>query len=108
MPAGGREIFVYYRVAPDALASALPAIRQAQALLMQETPGLQARVLRRPAEADGNGEAVTVMETYAIDAHVSGEGIAAALQARIETCMVAALGAALQGPRHVEVFVACA
>ena len=48
-----RELFVYYRVRSAQASAALAAVQALQAALRDEVPGLAARVLRRPAEADG-------------------------------------------------------
>ena len=86
-----RELYVYYRVAEDALPAALAAVRAFQAVLAQAHPALQARLLRRPELREGQ---VTLMETYALPDGVTGE-----LAARI-----AAGTPALPAPRHVEAF----
>ena len=109
MEPGRRQIFVYYRLASEAEASAVSAVLRLQAALMRETPGLVAQLLRRPAEAgtEGSRAVRTVMETYAMDARVNDEGVSAELQALIEARMAEALAAVIDGARHVEVFERC-
>ena len=99
-----RELYVYYRVKePDAVAAEAEA-RQFQATLRAQTPGLLTRLLRRPVVSDGLS---TWMEVYAMDAAVEPDGVSASLQADIER-EAARLLTRNEGPRHVEVFVACA
>lgn len=95
-----RELFVYYRVQADDAEAALVLVRGLQARLMAQHAGLIARVLRRPEEPGG---LQTWMETYAI----AGVGIDPTLQAAIDTEALTLLPL-LDGPRHTEVFVACA
>ncbi|MDE2564614.1 MAG: DUF4936 family protein [Burkholderiales bacterium] len=91
-----RELFVYWRAAPDAAAAAAAAAQRLQAILCQRHPGLVARLFRR---AHAPGDPPTLMETYA-----HPQGIDAGLQAAIEQAAAAALQAWCRGPRHVEVF----
>lgn len=104
----GRELYVYYKVRAESAAAASTAVHAFQQELRAETPGLVARLLRRPAERDG---VQTWMETYAIErsagagAGPRAEGVGATLQSRIEHGP-AGLAPHLAGPRHVEVFVA--
>lgn len=95
-----RELFVYYRVRADDAEAALVLVRGLQAALMARHPGLVARLLRRPEETLG---LQTWMETYAM----AGSGIEPALQAAIDA-QAGTLTPLLDGPRHTEVFVACA
>jgi hypothetical protein len=97
-----RELFIYYRVPCIVVAEVLSAVRQMQARLREEEPALIARVLRRTG---GDDENETWMETYAT--HDAGEGLTAALQARIEARALA-LQPLIDGARHTEVFFACA
>lgn len=97
-----RELFVYYRVRSADAAAALVAVQAFQAALCAEQPALVARVLRRPFEADG---VQTWMETYATDPGRSPAGVDVAMQVQIEARSTA-LAPHLDGPRHVEVFVA--
>lgn len=99
-----RELFVYYR-APVADAAAVRTAAEAmQVRLCAQHPALIARLLRRPEPQDG---CHTWMETYATDpAHAPG-GIDPRLQAAIEHA-AADLHPLLAGPRHTEVFDACA
>ena len=96
-----RELFIYYRAkAGDALALAA-AVHAAQAQLMTDRPGLQARLLRRPATSD---EQHTWMETYAHAPH----GIDDTLQREIELRLAPALAPFIVGARHTEGFEPCA
>jgi hypothetical protein len=94
-----RELFIYYRVRDADAHAAQAAVSQLHAQLHGTYPRLNARLLRRPAEENGSQ---TWMETYA-----SPDGISDAMQTRIESeaLMLAPL---IDGPRHTEVFVACA
>ncbi|MEO7009988.1 MAG: DUF4936 family protein, partial [Caldimonas sp.] len=65
-------------------------------------PALNARLLRRPDDADGQQ---TWMETYALDPSAGSAGVGADLQAEIEA-RAARLVTRTAGPRHVEAFVA--
>ncbi|MES3015549.1 MAG: DUF4936 family protein [Pseudomonadota bacterium] len=99
-----RELFVYYRVRPADAAMASIAAHAMQAQLRIRHPELIARLLCRP---DSGGGEQTWMETYAADPARAPEGIGAALQAAIDEAALA-LQPWLVGPRHTEVFVACA
>ena len=90
-----RQLFVYYRVADERLATALDAARAMQQQLVAAHPGLQAALLRRPGSDDG---AVTLMETYR-----SPWGVNPALGADIESA-AAAWSEWISGARHVEEF----
>jgi hypothetical protein len=94
-----RELFIYYRVRTVDAHAAQAAVSQLHARLRGIDPLLSARLLRRPAEENGSQ---TWMEAYA-----SPDGITDVMQARIESeaLMLAPL---IDGPRHTEVFVACA
>ena len=98
------ELFVYYRLRADEAEAALVLVRGAQAQLIAQHPGLRARLLRRTESAEGSQ---TWMEVYAIDTKCGFPGGDAELQAAVETAAVALLPL-LDGPRHAEVFVACA
>ena len=99
-----RELYVYYRVPErDAVEAEADAVRL-QAALRTKTPGLLTRLLRRPVASDGF---TTWMEVYAMDAVVEPAGVGASLQADIEREAERHL-TRIAGPRHVEVFVACA
>jgi len=91
-----RELFVYYRVAADRAEAARAAVSAMQTALRQRHPGLQARLLRRPEEADGQQ---TWMETYALNP----EGVAQAIQDDIAAA-AATVSSFIEGPRHAEVF----
>jgi hypothetical protein len=89
------SLYVYYRIDTASLADAAQAVRDVQALLREAHPGLQAALLRRPGERDGQ---VTLMETYAMPG-----GVDEALQARIDEAATA-LAPWQRGARHTEVF----
>ena len=93
------ELYAYYRVTPANAQAALQAVLAFQQRLLEQHPGLAARVLRR---ADDGSADVTLMETYAFDDGVR-RGIDDALRSRIEEA-AAALTAMLSGPRQTEVF----
>lgn len=99
-----RELFIYYRVHTVDAVAANAAVRAFQAQLREQYPALTTRLLRRPAEVDGSQ---TWMETYATDPMRNPDGITAELQATIEAQAQLQLPA-FDGPRHAEVFVACA
>ena len=90
-----RSLYVYYRIDAASLAEAVAAVGTFQARLRESHPALQAELLRRPGEQDGQ---VTLMETYAMPGGISG-----ALQARIDEA-AACLAPWLRGTRHTEVF----
>ena len=90
-----RSLYVYYRIDAAKLGDAVESVRGFQAQLCEGHPALQAALLRRPGEHDGQ---VTLMETYAMPGGISG-----ALQARIED-VARCLMPWLRGARHVEVF----
>lgn len=94
------ELYVYYRAAPsdtDALTAALGRMHGA---LRASHPGLSARVLRRPEPRDGR---CTWMEVYAAPPDDDVDALAADIATAAE-----ALAGWIDGPRHVEHFVACA
>lgn len=99
-----RELFIYYRVRCVDAAAARAAVLASQQHLCDRHPGLRARLLRRPEEADG---LQTWMETYATDTMQDPAGITTALQADIEYGAQATLHW-VEGSRHTEVFIACA
>jgi hypothetical protein len=99
-----RELFIYYRVRLLDAAAAEAAVQTLQAHLREQHPTLIARLLRRPEEADGRQ---TWMETYATDPMQDPTGITAELQTAIEAHAQRLLPL-LDGPRHTEVFIACA
>ena len=96
-----RELYVYYRVAPADAAAAEATVLTLQRRLRDEHAGLQARLLRRPELHNGFE---TWMETYS---RTGQGGVTPALQAVIENA-AAPLSACIDGPRHTEVFIACA
>ena len=84
-----QRLYVYYRVPETALTEVVAAVRQVQAALVQQHPGLHADLLRRPELREGE---VTLMETYA-------GGLTADVCAAIDTAT-----RGLPQPRHTEVF----
>ena len=90
-----RSLYVYYRIDAASVAEAAAAVQAFQARLGESHPALQAALLRRPGDQDGQ---VTLMETYAMPG-----GITDALQARIDEA-AACLAPWLRGARHTEVF----
>lgn len=94
----GRRLFVYYRVAADALPATVAAVRRMQERLGDAHPGLQCGLWRRPPVA---GAPVTLMEAYAAPAGVDDR-----LVSRIEDA-AQALPAGRLGDRHVEMFEPC-
>lgn len=105
MTLGARQLFTYYRVARADAPHAVSAAKSLQARLLQQHPGLHANLLWRPGLTD---EYVTLMEIYAVDAAVSPQGIDDALQSHIELAAAPAMAPTAIGPRHVEIFQACA
>jgi hypothetical protein len=90
-----RTLCVYYRIDAANLANAAAAVRDFQTRLRDAHRGLQAALLRRPGEQDGE---ITLMETYAMPG-----GVDEALQARIDE-VAAALAPWQRGTRHTEIF----
>ena len=99
-----RELFIYYRSPRDSAARVQASVREFQARLIAAHPGLAARLMCRPVAVDGVD---TWMETYSMDPTHSPRGVEAALEREIER-QAAGLAPLLIGPRHVEVFEACA
>jgi Domain of unknown function (DUF4936) len=99
-----RELFIYYRVKPAQLAQARAAVAAMQAQLQAAHPQLVARLLQRD---DAQGGLHTWMETYRTEPHRDAAGIGVELQAAIESAAIA-VAPFIAGPRHTEVFVACA
>jgi len=93
-----RELFIYWRVAPEALAAAGAAMQAWQAGLCTGHPGLQARLYRRSDTAEGHA---TVMETYAMP---GVGGIDDTLQRSIVEQGGKTVETWCLGTRHVEVF----
>lgn len=91
----GRTLYVYYRIDASSLDDVVATVLAMQARLRRDHPGLQAGLLRRPGDHDGQ---VTLMETYA-----APQGVDAALQACIDAA-AAALARWQRGARHTEVF----
>ncbi len=99
-----RELFIYYRVHSAGAAAANEAVKAFQVQLREQYPALKTRLMCRPEEVDGRQ---TWMETYAIDPMRNPDGITAELQAAIEAQAQLQLPP-FDGPRHTEVFIACA
>jgi Domain of unknown function (DUF4936) len=99
------ELFVYYRARVADAAPVQVAVEAMQARLRARHPALIARLLRRPEPQD---ECHTWMEAYATDPARAPAGIDASLQAAIDSAAAAELQPLLVGPRHTEVFRACA
>ena len=95
-----RELYVYYRVPDGAAEAAAPEVATLHAELRAAWPGLDARLLRRPEASAGQQ---TWMEIYTR----APAGVDPALQADIEARAARVL-TCVAGPRHVEVFLACA
>jgi hypothetical protein len=90
-----RSLYVYYRIDAASVAEAVSAVGTFQARLRESHPALQAALLRRPGEQDGQ---VTFMETYAMPG-----GVNDGLQAAIDTA-ARILQPWQRGARHTEVF----
>lgn len=103
-----RELFIYYRLQfSDAVQA---AAWQVQVLAMQRGlqirhPGLQTRLLRRPAGEPVDGWH-TWMETYACPQ--TPGGVHTALQDEIEAAAQSLAGPSPAAIRHVEEFTSCA
>jgi len=100
-----RELFIYYRMPPDAAHAAREAVEAMQDRLRQRHPGLTARLLRRPDEKD---QEQTWMEIYAMEPGGTTGGVTPQIQADIAQAAAAALAPFATGVRHAEVFVPCA
>ena len=99
------ELFIYYRAAAHQLEAITAAVGCMQSQLRLEMPQLRARLLRRPLENDAGEH--TWMETYALDPISHPAGIDASFAALIEH-HAASWADLRSGPRHQEVFEACA
>jgi Domain of unknown function (DUF4936) len=99
--AAARQLFVYYRVDSALEAQAIRVVHKLQQQLRAQHPGLSATLMRREDVHDG---ACTLMEIYA----ARGDGIGEELQRSIEAAAARDLASIETGPRHVEVFEACA
>jgi hypothetical protein len=100
-----RELFIYYRVRPDAVERALAAAQAMQEQLRSQHPGLTARLLRRQPEQEPEP---TLMEVYSYRREGEPPGVSRALEAQIAAAAIAALSPFVAGERHTEVFVPCA
>lgn len=92
-----QELYVYYKVEPERIDAARAAFAQLCAALSEQLPGLQSRLLGRPAEP---GEVQTWMEVHVRAAN--GRQLPNDWPARVE----ALAHARHTGPRHVELFTA--
>ena len=99
-----RELFIYYRVYVADAAVARAAVLGFQTRLQASHPQLIARLLRRSEEIDGRQ---TWMEIYSTDPMREPAGVSDDMQSDIEA-QARALLPLLDGPRHTEVFIACA
>ena len=97
-----REVFVYWKLAPEALADAVAGTHTFQRALALATPGLQVRLLVRCDEGEHAVATATLMEIYALPAHPGGIGDT--LLARLREDGDAATAPWRRGGRHVEVF----
>ena len=101
MTLGARQLFIYYRVAPSRAGAVKRAAQALQQHLRAPHRGLHTALFERPGTPQR--PETTLMETYAVDAAVSAQGVDDGLASHIET-----LAAGLGVERHVEVFTACA
>jgi hypothetical protein len=108
-----REIFVYYKLSVVDEAAARDLVLNAQHGLMRKYPGLAARLLKRPeaiaasTRAEATAATLTFMETYSMSDDAGSAGVDSHVERDIEAALLP-LHRLLQGPRHVEAFVACA
>jgi len=100
-----RELFVYYKAEVAQEAAVASAASGMQSALRLDHEFLRARLLRRPM-ADASHQH-TWMEIYSIDAAHQHDGIDEACVALIER-YAQAWSELRSGPRHLEVFEACA
>jgi hypothetical protein len=104
-----RELYIYWRVNPADVQSALAAVASMQAALRRRHSNLSARLLQRNNADKNHPGASTVMEIYTC---AGAGGIDAAMQAEIETS-AAVLARYVRpepdgpGRRHTEVFEVC-
>ena len=99
-----RELYVYYQVPVNKADALRVAVTEMQNSLRREVPGLQARLLRRTDQA---ADVDTWMETYAMSPAVDAGDVSDSLRETIEQ-HAAAWRHLCDGPRHTEVFDACA
>jgi len=100
-----RELFVYYRAEVANEAAVASAVTGMQLALRLEIASLRARLLRRPLADDAHQH--TWMETYSIDGAHDHDGIDERCVALIER-HAQAWSDLRSGPRHLEMFEACA
>ena len=94
--------YVYYKVPRVRLGPVCAAVRAVQQAWIAREPGLQAQLLLRRDEGAATGLA-TLMEIWSWPPSVP-DMPSAAKWAELERELLAALGDALVGERHVEVF----
>ena len=95
-----RELYVYYRIDAANAAAARRAVQAMQERLRRDHAGLVARLLTRTGEGSS---AQTWMETYAVPGATGG--VDPGLEAAIDEA-AAHWQQLLDGPRHVEPFIA--
>lgn len=91
------ELYVYYKLETSETAAVLAAFERLRAALRLQLPGLQSRLLKRPAQAQAQQ---TWME---IHAWPHGVEPPPGWQALIED-LAQAMSLLLAGPRHCELF----
>lgn len=97
--------FIYYRVDPAQVASAMGAARLLMTRISATCPGLRGQLMQRPS-ADTQGGQLTMMEIYQLPPSLDAQA-AAVLRHRLDGLAIELLGSDLAGQRHVEVFVPC-
>lgn len=96
------ELYVYYRVRPDAAEQVREQVEQLQTELRARWPDLTARSLLRAPDATGGSDIQTWMEIYTRPAGLSEQDQAIVL------ARGSAIVRSIDGPRHAEVFAPCA
>ncbi len=99
------ELFIYYRAAAHQAAAITAAVGSMHSALRLEMPELRVRLLRRPLVNDAGEH--TWMETYALDPISHPAGVDASCAKLIER-HAANWSDLRSGPRHQELFEACA
>lgn len=94
------ELYIYYRAPARQAETLANAVQRMQQQLTAQHPGLEARLLRRADERDGE---LTWMETYRLPADADPATLAASIADAAQ-----ALRPWLAGERHVEHFLPCA
>jgi Domain of unknown function (DUF4936) len=98
----GVELYVYYRVAPADEALACAQVQALQQRLGAELPGLQARLLRRGADASSASAGSTGLSTW-METYRHADGLGAAQLALIRQAAQGVPGRCV-GARHEECF----